>query len=233
MPVWYLSEQIVFPHPLSASREGILAIGGDLSAERLKLGYAYGIFPWYTAGEPIHWWFPDPRCVMKPAEIVISKSMHVLLRKEPFQITCDTMFHRVITQCRSIPRKGQRGTWIQPEMVEAYTLLHEAGYAHSVEVWQDENLVGGLYGVAMGRVFFGESMFSLVSNASKYALIMLAKMLEKMGFLSIDCQENTPHIRSMGAQLIPAAQFHDILFKNRLIHFQPGKWGNDHAHVAL
>lgn len=233
MPIWYLSEQLVFPHPLSASHEGILAIGGDLSLDRLRLAYAYGIFPWYTTDEPILWWFPDPRCVMKPAEIMISKSMRLLMLKDPFQFTFDTVFHQVISQCRSIPRKDQRGTWIQPEMVGAYTALHEAGYAHSVEVWQEKNLVGGLYGVAMGRVFFGESMFSLVSNASKCALIILADFLKKKDFWLIDCQENTPHIRSMGAALMPATAFHHILYKNRLTTEIPGKWVSHQGHLHL
>ncbi len=233
MPVWYLSEQLLFPHPLSASSEGILAIGGDLSPERLKLAYAHGIFPWYSLEEPILWWFPDPRCVMKPDGVVVSKTMHRLLRKNPFRITFDTVFEQVIKKCRSIKRKNQKGTWIQPEMVEAYTKLHEAGYAHSAEVWLENELVGGLYGVAYGKIFFGESMFSLVTDASKFALIMLAELLMKKGFILIDCQENTPHIRSMGADLISAADFHTVLKKNRLNAPAPGKWTNTEAQLHL
>jgi len=224
MPVWSLSEDLVFPHPLAASPEGILAIGGDLSPERLKLSYAYGIFPWYSEESPLLWWFPDPRCVLVPSQVVISKSMRSLLRKHPYNVTLDTRFDEVILQCQTIRRPGQRGTWIQPEMVEAYVELHAAGYAHSVEIWQDTDLVGGLYGVAIGRVFFGESMFSLIPNTSKYALIILAQFLQKAGFWLIDCQENTPHLRRMGAGLMPAAEFHDVLKKNRLVPFTPGKW---------
>jgi leucyl/phenylalanyl-tRNA--protein transferase len=224
MPVWSLPQQIVFPHPLSASPEGILAIGGDLSLERLKLAYAFGIFPWYSSNEPILWWFPDPRCVLEPRGILVSKSMHRFIKKASFRVTFDTAFDRVIVQCRNIERKGETGTWIQPEMIEAYVALHEEGYAHSVEIWLENALVGGLYGVAYGKVFFGESMFSVVSNASKYALIMLTGFLEKKGFWLIDCQQDTPHMRSMGAGLISGRKFHHLLQENRLVGNEPGKW---------
>jgi leucyl/phenylalanyl-tRNA---protein transferase len=224
MPVWFLSEQIVFPHPLSTFDDGILAVGGDLSVDRLILAYAHGIFPWYAEGDPIIWWFPDPRCVMKPDEIVISKSMRLLLNKEIFNVTFDTCFSDVINRCRTIPRRDEPGTWIQPEMVEAYIALHDAGYAHSIEIWKDDELVGGLYGVAYGKVFFGESMFSALPNASKIALIKLGEHLVSKRFWLIDCQQDTPHIRRMGASLISAIDFHQILRKNRLIGPKAGKW---------
>lgn len=224
MPYQLHSDQLVFPHPLLADPNGILAFGGDLSVERLKLAYAFGIFPWYGEHDPIVWWFPDPRCVMKPADIVISGSMRTKLKRQLFRVTFDTAFAEVITQCRQIPRKGQTGTWIHPEMQEAYMALHHAGYAHSVEVWQDDILVGGLYGLNMGRVFFGESMFSQVTDSSKYGLIVLAKCLEREGHWLIDCQENTPHLRSMGAQLMSARRFHAILARNRSLILPQAKW---------
>jgi len=233
MPVWSLPEEIIFPHPLSASGEGILAIGGDLSLERLILAYAYGIFPWYGEDEPIIWWFPDPRCAMKPEDVYISKTMRALLRKAPYKVTFDTCFADVIRLCKDVPRKRQPGTWIQPEIVDAYVDLHEAGYAHSVEIWKGGTLVGGLYGVAYGRVFFGESMFSLESNASKYALIILARNLEQREFDLIDCQQNTSHLRSMGATPMPAKDFHTLLQRNRLRSPSPGKWQYDPSLVHL
>lgn len=229
MPYWLLSEDLVFPHPLAASPEGILAIGGDLSLERLKLSYAYGVFPWYGKHDPIVWWFPNPRCVMKPADVVISRSLRSKINKQTFRITFDTAFERVIRHCSAVPRKGQNGTWIHSEMVDAYIAFHEAGYAHSVEVWQDRYLVGGLYGVSLGKIFFGESMFSLATDSSKYALVMLAEFLESKGFWLIDCQQDTPHVRSLGAGLIPAGEFHALLTKNRLLYSPPGKWTSVHA----
>ena len=224
MSYWFLSDDIAFPHPLTASPEGILAIGGDLSIERLQLAYAFGIFPWYHEEGPMLWWFPDPRCVLKPEDIVLSKSMRALIRKQVYHVTADTAFEAVIRYCRHIPRKGQSGTWIQPEMVDAYTTMHRIGYAHSVEVWHDEQLVGGLYGTAMGKVFFGESMFSIESDTSKYALICLAKMMERQGFWLIDCQQDTPHLRSMGAHLMPASEFHALLGRSRRSVWHKQDW---------
>lgn len=224
MPLWSLPGHCAFPHPLTADRSGILATGGDLSILRLLLAYAYGIFPWYAEDEPILWWFPDPRCVMRPQDAIVTKSMRALLRKAPFTITCDTDFPAVIAHCRSIARPGQPGTWIQPEMVEAYLALHAAGYAHSMEVWDGDRLAGGLYGVAMGNVFFGESMFSVLPSASKYAFIKLARFLLTKGFTLIDCQQDTQHMRSLGASLVPARTFHGLLAENRRLPARPGKW---------
>jgi leucyl/phenylalanyl-tRNA--protein transferase len=221
MSYWLLSDALIFPHPLSASFEGILAIGGDLSCPRLTLAYQYGIYPWYNEGDPIIWWFPDPRCVVKPQDVSISKSMQRLIRKESFTATLDTAFSEVISQCRKIPRDRQKGTWIHPEMVDAYISMHKVGHAHSVEVWESGRLVGGLYGVASGRVFFGESMFSQATNASKYALIALAQVLLDKGFWLIDCQQDTPHMRSMGASLLGAREFHEMLMRNRIETLAP------------
>jgi leucyl/phenylalanyl-tRNA--protein transferase len=159
--------------------------------------------------------------------------MQKLLRRAPFQLTFDQAFHEVISICQGIPRKGQTGTWILPEMREAYSAFHDAGYAHSVEVWQDDKLVGGIYGVAMGKIFFGESMFSIVNNTSKYALIMLSRFLQAEGFWLIDCQEDTPHIRQMGGVLVKAKDFHDTLARNRMIAPAPGKWTNKRTQLHL
>lgn len=215
MSVYLLSPyRYVFPHPLVAEEYGIVAIDGDLAVERLMLAYAFGIFPWYNEYEPILWWFPDPRCVLFPDDLKVSKSLRSLLRKKRFEVTLNTCFRDVITQCSTIPRKGQEGTWLHPEMIVAYTLLHKAGMAHSVEVWQEGELVGGLYGVALGRIFFGESMFSAEDNASKVALVELVDILKRNNFALIDCQQDTPHMRSLGARVISAADFYWNIRKN-------------------
>ena len=221
---WLRSDACDFPHPLSVDAGGPIAIGGDLTPQRLLLAYAFGIFPWYHEDQPIVWWYPDPRAVLVPSEVRISDSMRSLIRKRPFEVRTDTCFREVIAQCRVIPRKGQRGTWIQPEIVEAYTALFEMGYAHSIEIFREDTLVGGLYGVALGKVFFGESMFSQVSNASKYALIVLCRYLQSRDFELIDCQQDTAHLASLGAGLVSAETFHRILQKNRMRPVDAGKW---------
>lgn len=210
----WLREKIEFPNPRYASKQGLLAAGGDLSTERLLFAYRLGIFPWYNAGEPVLWWSPDPRFVLFPKEIKVSKSMRRILRKNTFKVTYDTAFARVIGHCATVPREGQEGTWLQPEMEEAYTKLHEMGYAHSVETWLDGELVGGLYGVALGKVFYGESMFAKASNASKVALMHLAYRLRLEGFVMIDCQAETEHLGSLGARFVPRNDFLDELFLN-------------------
>ena len=177
MPVFQLSEEIAFPSPELAEEDGLLAVGGDLSPERLMLAYALGIFPWFSEGEPILWWSPEPRLVLEPAEIHISKSLRRILRAEKFTVTFDTAFADVIKNCAAIARKKQDGTWITAEMQQAYQELHAYGLAHSVETWYDGELVGGLYGVSLGRIFCGESMFSYQSDASKVALATLCKLL--------------------------------------------------------
>ncbi len=208
IPVAMLEESdLWFPPVEAALDDGLLAIGGDLSAARLLLGYRNGIFPWFSEEDPILWWSPDPRCVVFPDALKVSKSMKVLLKKEAFEFKVDTAFQQVIESCASISRDGQPGTWITPEIIAAYTALHRLGFAHSAEVWQDGALVGGLYGVLLGKVFFGESMFSRASNASKYAFIKWVELLRARGLMLIDCQMHTPHLESLGAVLIPRAEF--------------------------
>ena len=185
---------------------GLLAAGGDLSPERLLRAYRLGIFPWYSAGEPILWWSPDPRMVLFPEELRISRSLAKTLRRGGFEVRADTAFEEVIRACGA-PRPGQRGTWITPEMTSAYTRLHHLGVAHSVETWREGSLIGGLYGVAIGRFFFGESMFSRATDASKIALVHLVWQLQQWEFGPIDCQMNTPLLASFGAREVPRAEF--------------------------
>jgi leucyl/phenylalanyl-tRNA--protein transferase len=200
-------DRLHFPPVEHADADGILAIGGDLRVERLLLAYHSGIFPWYEEGQPIIWWAPDPRFVLYPDRLRISKSMQRVVRSNRFSSTWDKAFSAVIQHCRHIPRSGQSGTWITPQMEAAYGELHKAGHAHSVEVWQDGELVGGLYGVIVGRCFCGESMFTSVPNASKYALIKLVEHLKTKGIELIDSQVANPHMTRMGAELIPRSQY--------------------------
>jgi leucyl/phenylalanyl-tRNA--protein transferase len=197
-----------FPPLSHALREpnGLLAAGGDLSIERLLEAYRRGIFPWFSDGDPILWWSPDPRMVLFPAELKISRSLAKTLRRNRFRLTADRAFGEVIDACRA-PRPGQDGTWITGQMSAAYRRLHEAGHAHSVEAWLDDELAGGLYGVALGRAFFGESMFARVTDASKVALVALVRQLARWRFGLIDCQMNTPHLASLGAREIPREDF--------------------------
>lgn len=208
MPYLLDEAQLAFPHPRLADEDGLLAIGGDLSEERLLLAYQNGIFPWYDEDTPILWYSPHERFVIRKGNLKISKSMRQVIRSKRFQVTYNQAFEQVIDQCARIVREGQQGTWILPEMKAAYISLHEHGYAHSVEVWEQDQLVGGLYGVKIGNVFGGESMFSKVSNASKVALISLA---EDFGISLIDCQVHSAHLESMGATLIPQEEFLAII----------------------
>jgi len=206
---------LIFPHPHTADKSGIVAIGGDLSLERLKLAYPYGFFPWYNPGEPIIWWHPDPRFVIFTHEIRVTKSMRPYFNQERYKLTFDQEFLKVIEACQHIKRKGQPGTWISDEIIEAYYELHQEGFAHSVEVWdQDENLVGGLYGTCFGKIFFGESMFSVESNTSKFALISLAKLLQRKGFEIIDCQMPNDHLKKMGGRYLKREKFLEYLRQN-------------------
>jgi leucyl/phenylalanyl-tRNA--protein transferase len=207
MPVFSLSDKLDFPPVHLATKEGLLAVGGDLSPERLILAYQNGIFPWYNPGEPILWWSPDPRLVLFPGELHISRSLRRLLRKGMFQVTFNTRFREVITACASIKRPLGGGTWITAEMEAAYCRLHDLGYAHSVEAWHEGRLVGGLYGIALGRCFFGESMFTDVSNASKVAFVTLVNRLKSLDVELIDCQVHTQHLVSLGAREIPRKEF--------------------------
>jgi leucyl/phenylalanyl-tRNA--protein transferase len=215
MPLFYLpDDELVFP-PLSlAEPDGLLAVGGDLSMERLLLAYRSGIFPWYNR-KPILWWSPDPRFVLFPSELKVSHSMKQLLKQNRFRITCNQAFADVIGNCRSIERDGQDGTWITRDMQEAYIRLHNAGYALSIECWENDKLVGGLYGVRIGRCFFGESMFSKTSNASKAAFVTFVK--EHGHELEvIDCQVHTHHLASLGARFISRVSFLDIVQRHAL-----------------
>ena len=197
--MYYLFNDLFFPPVTEADEEGVLAIGGDLSSERLQLAYKSGIFPWFNEGEPILWWAPDPRMVLFLDELVISKSMRNILNRKQFTVTFNTNFKEVISNCQKVQRVGQDGTWISDEIVESYCELNRQGIAKSVEVWEEGELVGGLYGVDLGHVFCGESMFSLVSNASKVALIFLCQQTD---FELIDCQLPNDHLLSLGAEMI-------------------------------
>ena len=201
---------IQFPPVHLADPDGLLAIGGDLSTQRLLLAYKSGIFPWYSE-PPVLWWCPDPRFVLFPSELKISKSLKPLLNRSAFTFTMNQAFVQVITNCRNVPRMGQDGTWINDEVIAAYTRLHHLGYAHSAEVWKDNELVGGLYGVRLGKVFFGESMFSLLSNASKYAFVKYVQQLIGEGVQLIDCQIHTNYLESFGARMIDGKTFQKLL----------------------
>ncbi len=207
MTVFALEKEIVFPPVSLADDNGIIAVGGDLSVERLIEAYASGIFPWFSEGDPILWWSPDPRFVLYPCELKISKSMRQVINRNHFEITYDKAFNDVIVACGKIERPLQDGTWITSDMIESYNELHKLGYAHSVEAWSDGELVGGLYGISLGSMFFGESMFSTKSNASKAAFITLIKKLEERGFDLIDCQVYTEHLESLGAREVSRDQF--------------------------
>ncbi len=211
MPVFQLSDTFVFPDPALAEADGLLAVGGDLHPERLVQAYAHGIFPWYTEDDPILWWSPDPRMVLIPKEFKRYKSLKQLVRNGGFEVSFDTAFPEVIEACRTVERKGQKGTWITHEMKEAYIRLFELGIAHSVEVRKNGKLAGGLYGLLLGKVFFGESMFHRVSNASKVALWHLVDRLEAMGVELIDAQQDTPHLQHMGGRLMERKTFLTLL----------------------
>lgn len=223
-----LDHEIWFPSPEQALTEpnGLLAIGGDLSVERLKLAYANGIFPWYSDDQPILWWSPDPRCVLFPERIHISRSLRKKLRQGNYQITIDQAFSEVIRECAA-PRAKQDGTWITSEIEAAYIRLHQLGLAHSFECWQDGELVGGLYGIAMGRCFFGESMFSRATDASKITFVHLAGQLKAWDYAIIDCQVENPHLISLGAESISRDRFLSMLVANRDAEPVPHQWHLD------
>jgi leucyl/phenylalanyl-tRNA--protein transferase len=211
--MYLLSKDLVFPPVNLADKNGLLAIGGDLSAERLLLAYKSGIFPWYSEGEPIIWYSPDPRMVLFPKNLKISKSMKQIIRKNQFRATFNQNFSEVISNCKNSYREGQGGTWITDEMEQAYINLHQLGVAKSVEVWEGNELVGGLYGIDLGHVFCGESMFSKVSNASKFAFVYLIQKLEKEHYTLIDCQVYNAHLASLGADEISRETFLSYLKK--------------------
>ncbi len=205
-----------FPPVEKAKDSGLLAVGGDLSVDRILRAYMEGIFPWYSEGGPVLWWCPDPRCVLIPSELKISRSLQKELNKKTFTITYNQEFSKVIHHCGEVPRPGQNGTWLQPEMIEAYIELHKLGFAQSIEAWSDGELVGGLYGVVIEQIFFGESMFYLKPNASKVAFITLVQQLKEKNFKLIDCQQTTPHMLRMGAKEISRKEFMKALNENLL-----------------
>jgi leucyl/phenylalanyl-tRNA---protein transferase len=202
-----LNSKLSFPSVSTADEDGIVAIGGDLSVDRLLLAYRSGIFPWYDDDQPIIWWSPDPRFVLFPEKLKVSKSMQAVIKSNQFTFTINRAFTRVIQQCKNIGRKEQDGTWITDEVEKAYTALYRKGFAHSAEAWLNDELAGGLYGVRIGKVFFGESMFCKVTNASKFAFIQLVKQLQSDGVALIDCQVYTAHLESLGAEMIDRKNF--------------------------
>lgn len=209
--MYRLTDALLFPSPEQASAEGIVAVGGDLQPERVMLAYRKGIFPWFESDDFLLWWSPDPRMVLFPDQLKISKSMRTVLRKKQFEVTFNKEFDQVVEACAKVKRFGQNGTWITPGLMEVYSTLHTQGYAHSVEVWEEGSLVGGLYGIDLGTIFCGESMFSKSSNASKVALIFLVKELKKNKYELIDCQVPTQHLASMGAEPISRTKFLSFL----------------------
>lgn len=210
MPLHILNDRLWFPPVDEAMEDGLLAIGGDISPERLLLGYQQGIFPWYNEDLPL-WWAPDPRFVLFPDELCVHKSMQSIMRKGSFLWTVNQSFEEVVIKCSSTSRPGQDGTWLNNELINSLLILHQRGYAHSVEVWQNEQLVGGLYGIKVGKVFCGESMFSSVSNASKFGLLNYVHQLKREGIQLIDCQVYSEHLASLGARMIGRKKFMEYL----------------------
>jgi leucyl/phenylalanyl-tRNA--protein transferase len=214
----------LFPLIIGSKTGNVVAFGGDVKPERLLAAYKKGAFPWYNEGEAIQWWSPDPRFVLYPTELRISHSMKPLIKKRRFRVTVDTQFEAVVSACARIERHGALGTWITKDLHEGFVGLHDLGYAHSVEVWDGDVLVGGLYGMAIGRIFFGESMFARVSNASKYGFITLVRWLQTQGFDLIDCQQKTDHLGSLGARSIRRTQFMKLLDRCVLQEAKPRPW---------
>lgn len=225
MLVYPLGPDLAFPSPERARRDGLLAVGGDLSPERILLAYSMGIFPWYSEDSPILWWSPDPRMVLFPDEFVCSKRLGRTIRQGRFEVRFDTAFHEVIRRCSTVPRPGQDGTWITGDMLDAYVELHRLGFAHSVETWREDRLVGGMYGISLGGMFFGESMFRLERDASKVALAALVDRARAWEFSLIDCQMHTEHLASLGAREISRREFLGRLSENTRCETHMGPWG--------
>ena len=229
MPVYRLGPDLIFPPPEVAEPDGILAVGGDLRPERLLLAYSQGIFPWYDEKLPIIWHSPDPRMVLMAEDLHVPHSLRKAMRRRPYELALDTAFAKVIRACAQVPRPGQDGTWITDDMIEAYEELHRQGYAHSVEAWEDGELVGGLYGVSLGHCFFGESMFTLRSDASKIAFVSLVEQLERWRIDLIDCQVHTEHLERFGAVEWPRARFLDRLAERLEHETRQGRWAFDES----
>jgi leucyl/phenylalanyl-tRNA--protein transferase len=225
--IFRLDRKMRFPPAQLADPSGLLAVGGDLRPERLLLAYRNGIFPWFSEGQPILWHCPDPRTVLSAKDLHIGRSLAKVLRRAPFQVRLDTEFRRVIESCARVPRPDQDGTWITPDMVDAYVVLHELGVAHSVEAWQGGELVGGLYGVSLGAVFFGESMFATVPDASKVAFVRLVRQLQRWGIELIDCQVETEHLKRFGAVPWSRARFLEALAQALDRPTHSGRWSFD------
>jgi leucyl/phenylalanyl-tRNA--protein transferase len=225
VPVYQIpDEQIIFPHPSKANSDGLLGIGGKLEPERILLAYQNGIFPWYSFDEPVMWWCLTPRLILFPEKIHLSKSMNRYIQQNNFHFSFDTHFESVMLQCKTINRKDQNGSWIHEDVLNAFIKLHQMGIAHSIEIWEENELIGGTYGLAIGKMFCGESMFSKKSNASKFALIQLSRFLISQNFDFIDCQQDTPHLRSMGAELISKKIFFEMLEKNKEFPLKFENW---------
>jgi leucyl/phenylalanyl-tRNA--protein transferase len=227
VPVYRLSDAIVFPPPEGADASGLVAVGGDLSPERLIAAYQTGIFPWPLVERPLLWFSPDPRMVLRPREIVLSRSLRKTLRRGVFEVRLDTAFARVVRRCAEVPRRGEPGTWITDDMAHAYTQLHELGFAHSAEAWQDGELVGGLYGVSLGASFFGESMFADRPDASKVAFAVLVQQLAAWEFQLIDCQVHTEHLARFGAREWSRRRFLTALRRSLAVPTRCGAWKLD------
>lgn len=227
MPIYLLGQELAFPPPSRGPRQGPIAVGGDLDPQRVLLAYGMGIFPWPHQGLPLLWFSPDPRMVLVPPEIHVSRSLAKAMRRNLFRITLDTAFVDVMRGCAEVPRHDQDGTWITSDMIDAYVRLHEMGYAHSVEAWQGDELVGGLYGVSLGAVFFGESMFARAPDASKTAFVVLVRQLEKWSFDLVDCQTYTEHLARFGAEPWPRRHFLERLARALESPTRKGKWALD------
>jgi leucyl/phenylalanyl-tRNA--protein transferase len=228
MPIFRIPTDHLFPDPRLAERpSGLLGVGGDLHPARIHLAYRHGIFPWFSRGQPIYWWSPDPRMVLYPEELQIGRSLGKRIRQGRYRITLDQAFDAVIEACSRTPRPDQDGTWITPGMKDAYVALHDAGIAHSVEAWQDDELVGGLYGVAVGSVFAGESMFAHASDASKVAFATFVEQFRRWGGTLIDCQMHTPHLERFGARLIDRSAYLDHLASDRDRSIATSPWRFD------
>ncbi|HPO14286.1 MAG TPA: leucyl/phenylalanyl-tRNA--protein transferase [Candidatus Hydrogenedentes bacterium] len=223
MPVYRLTKHMLFPPPHHAE-DGLLAVGGDLHPKRLLLAYGHGIFPWYSEGEPIMWWSPDPRTILIPEEFHVSRSLKRVIKGGEFRVTLDTAFAAVISGCATAPRKREKGTWIVPEMEQAYIRLHALGFAHSAECWRGEELAGGLYGVSLGACFFGESMFSRCANASKVALAFLVEQFKRWDISLIDCQLTTPHLIGLGAREVSRDEYLNMLRQRLHAPTRQGAW---------
>jgi leucyl/phenylalanyl-tRNA--protein transferase len=234
MPVFRLDpKELTFPAPYLAERGGLLAIGGDLSPERLILAYQNGIFPWFEDEGVFYWYSPDPRCVVFPDELKVHKSMNSIFNQHKFRYSLDTQFETVMRNCSGTPREGQDGSWITDAFIRGYNQLHEMGIAHSVEVWEEERLVGGLYGISLGKIFYGESMFSHVPNASKAGFIHFARALKNTGYRLIDCQQETNHLLSLGARSISRELFLEYLLQNYYERTLAGKWSFGEGHTIV